>query len=115
MMWLGKSLHQHDPKRNLLVSVHAYCATLQYDGFAEINAAVRNNVPLVFGEIANKQFANGDQCYYGIDGTNVKNPPSYVTPSDHYSSTKPCSRDLYRMTSAGWPGPGGRTLAKAGQ
>jgi mannan endo-1,4-beta-mannosidase len=54
---------------------------LQYDGFAEINAVVRNNVPSVFGEIASKQFANDDQCYYGIDGTNLTNPPTYVTPS----------------------------------
>ena len=91
MTWIGKSLFQHDPKHNLLVSVHAYLATLQYDRFAEINAAVWNNVQLVFGEIANKQFANDDQGYYGIDGTNLKNPPTYVTPSGSLLSTKLCS------------------------
>ena len=46
-------LINHDPKHNILLSVHAYWA--DYDGTSEIQNAVNVNLPIVFGEIANKQ------------------------------------------------------------
>ena len=78
---VGQELVNHDPRHNILLSVHSYWATLKYNGFAEINAAIQSTLPLVFGEIANKQFANGDECYYGIDGTGVNHPPIYTMPN----------------------------------
>lgn len=42
---------------------------------ARHGAAVNANLPIVIGEVANKQFDNGDQCFYGLDGTGINNPP----------------------------------------
>lgn len=50
---IGQQLIDHDPKHNVLLSVHAYWAA--YDGTAEIQKAVNAALPIVFGEIANKQ------------------------------------------------------------
>lgn len=68
---IGRELILHDRRRSLLLSVHAYWAG--YDGTPEIAAAVRANLPIVFGEIANKQ-DESDQlgnipCFYALDGT----------------------------------------------
>jgi mannan endo-1,4-beta-mannosidase len=76
---IGKELVEHDPRRSLLLSVHSYWAG--YDGRPEIDAAVQANLPIVFGEIANKQSEvdqNGmDQpCYYDLDGTVENNQPT---------------------------------------
>ena len=70
---IGVELVNHDPKHNLLLSSHTYWAG--YDGTSEIAAAITNNLPIVFGEVANKQFDNGDECYYDIDGTSVNHVP----------------------------------------
>ncbi|MDD5323350.1 MAG: cellulase family glycosylhydrolase [Methylococcales bacterium] len=70
---IGQELIDHDPKHNLLLSVHAYWA--DYDGTAEIQNAVNANLPIVFGEIANKQASEGDECYFDLDGTNQRHSP----------------------------------------
>jgi len=72
---IGQELIDHDPRHSVLLSVHAYWGG-DYDGTSEIVPAFKANLPIVFGEIANKQFAFHDECYYGLDGTNYKNPPT---------------------------------------
>jgi mannan endo-1,4-beta-mannosidase len=61
-----------DPLHNLLFSGHAYWAS--YDGMSYLQAAINANVPIFFGEIANKQDeeVNGatQYCYYNIDVIN---------------------------------------------
>lgn len=71
---IGQELINHDPRHSLLLSVHAYWGG-DYDGTVEIANAFNANLPIVFGEIANKQFANEDECYYGLDGTGINHPP----------------------------------------
>jgi mannan endo-1,4-beta-mannosidase len=70
---IGQELIDHDPRRSLLLSVHSYWAG--YDGRPEIDAAVEANLPIVFGEIANKQEGYNDPCYYDLDGTGENNTP----------------------------------------
>jgi mannan endo-1,4-beta-mannosidase len=74
---IGQELIDHDPDRNLLLSGHAYWAG--YDGMAALEATIQANLPIVFGEIANKQdeTINGQTkyCYYDIDGFNENHPP----------------------------------------
>lgn len=79
--WLaiGQELIDHDPDHNLLLSVHAYWAG--FDGRPHIQTAIDTNLPLVFGEIANKQYGEdnngvGDECYYDLDGLNQGHAPS---------------------------------------
>jgi mannan endo-1,4-beta-mannosidase len=50
---IGQTLIDQDPDHNLLLSVHSYWAS--YEGTCEIPTAVAANLPIVFGEIANKQ------------------------------------------------------------
>lgn len=75
---IGKELIDHDPDHNLLFSGHAYWSA--YDGIPHIEAIINANLPLVFGEIANKQDENinGETkyCYYDIDGTTENHPPT---------------------------------------
>ena len=75
---IGQELIDHDPDHNLLLSVHAYWAG--FDGRLHIQTAVDANLPLVFGEIANKQFGeeNGvaDECYYDLDGPGPGHAPA---------------------------------------
>jgi mannan endo-1,4-beta-mannosidase len=77
--WLavGQELIDHDPDHNLLLSVHAYWAG--YDGMQYLAGAVQGNLPLVFGEIANKQDieVNGvtQYCFYDLDGFNQHHAP----------------------------------------
>jgi mannan endo-1,4-beta-mannosidase len=74
---IAQELLDSDPDRNLLFSGHAYWAG--YDGMSHINAAIEANLPLVFGEIANKQdeLIAGEMkyCYYDLDGNNENNRP----------------------------------------
>lgn len=73
---IGQGLVDHDPKRNLLFSAHAYWAA--YDGTSEIANSVAANLPIIFGEVANKQdedIENG-ACYYDLDGTNQNHRPA---------------------------------------
>ena len=76
---IGQELIDYDPQHNLLLSGHAYWAA--YNGMPLINAAVQANLPLVFGEIANKQdeVINGvtQYGYYDLDGSNQNHPPSF--------------------------------------
>ncbi len=57
----------------ILLSAHAYWAG--YDGTEDMKKAIDANLPIVFGEIANKQSETvGEvthECYYGLDGTNL--------------------------------------------
>lgn len=74
---IGQELIDHDPDHNLLLSGHAYWAA--YDGFPHLNAIVQANLPIVFGEIANKQdeIVQGEEnyCYYDLDGYSESHPP----------------------------------------
>ena len=70
---IGAELVNHDPLHSVLLSVHGYWAS--YDGTPQVDAAFNANLPIVFGEIANKQdeSVNGQTqyCYYDLDGTTV--------------------------------------------
>jgi mannan endo-1,4-beta-mannosidase len=74
---IGQELIDHDPDHNLLLSSHAYW--VDYDGMAHLEAAIQANLPIVFGEIANKQdgFVDGETeyCYYDLDGNNESQAP----------------------------------------
>jgi len=74
---IGRELIDSDPDRNLLFSGHAYWAG--YDGMSHLNAVIEANLPIFFGEIANKQDESiADKtayCYYDIDGTKENHPP----------------------------------------
>lgn len=72
---IGQELIDRDAAHSLLFSVHAYWGA-DYDGSGDLELAVRARLPMVVGEVANKQFANGDECYYGLDGTGVKHAPN---------------------------------------
>ncbi|BAY07609.1 cellulase family glycosylhydrolase [Calothrix sp. NIES-2098] len=75
---IGQELIASDPDRNLLFSGHAYWA--DYDGISHIETIIKANLPLVFGEIANKQDENikgtTQYCYYDLDGTRENHSPS---------------------------------------
>ena len=77
---IGQELIDHDPDHNLLLSVHAYWAA--YDGMPHIDSAVNGNLPLVFGEVANKQDEEVDGetqfCFYDLDGLNQNHPPQFA-------------------------------------
>jgi mannan endo-1,4-beta-mannosidase len=68
---IAKDLIDRDPAHNLLFSGHAYWTS--YNGMPHISAAIKANIPLFFGEIANKQDeeVNGktQYCYYDLEGT----------------------------------------------
>jgi mannan endo-1,4-beta-mannosidase len=68
---VGAELINHDPRRSLLLSAHAYWAG--YNGRPEVDKAFDAKLPLVFGEVANKQDevidGNTQYCYYDLDGT----------------------------------------------
>ena len=74
---IGRELIASDPNRNLLFSGHAYWAG--YDGMSHLNAVIEANLPIIFGEIANKQdesiAGETEYCYYDLDGSNENHPP----------------------------------------
>jgi mannan endo-1,4-beta-mannosidase len=74
---IGQELIDHDPDHNLLFSGHAYWAG--YDGMPHLESAIQANLPIVFGEVANKQDEDSDgqtqYCYYDLDGNNENHPP----------------------------------------
>ena len=74
---IGQELIAHDPDHNLLFSGHAYWSA--YDGIPHIESMIKANLPLVFGEIANKQDEHINNttkyCYYDLDGTTENHPP----------------------------------------
>jgi poly(3-hydroxybutyrate) depolymerase len=73
----------HDPDHNIIFSIHTYWA--ENNETNQIVTSVTNNVPIIIGEVANKQVgadnwntnpATGySECYYGIDGTNSEHAP----------------------------------------
>ena len=67
----GQEIINHDPEHNIIFSVHAYWAA--YDGSTDLTNAINANLPIVFGEVANKQdeYVNGATVYgyYNLDGT----------------------------------------------
>ncbi len=73
----GQELIDHDPDHNVLLSVHAYWA--DFDGMQHIDPVVNANLPIVFGEVANKQDDTVDGetqfCFYDLDGTAENHPP----------------------------------------
>jgi mannan endo-1,4-beta-mannosidase len=73
---IGQELIDHDPDHNVLLSVHAYWA--DFDGTPHIDTAVNANLPIVFGEVANKQddTSNGQTqfCFYDLDGLGQNHP-----------------------------------------
>lgn len=74
---IGQELIDHDPDHNLLFSGHAYWAA--YDGLPYLEAAIHANLPIVFGEVANKQDENSNgktqYCYYDLDGSQENRAP----------------------------------------
>lgn len=74
---IGQELIDHDPDHNLLLSGHAYWTG--YDGIPHLQAAIQSNLPVVFGEIANKQDEDGNgktqYCYYDLDGMSENHSP----------------------------------------
>jgi mannan endo-1,4-beta-mannosidase len=70
---VAQELMESDPNRNLLLSAHAYWAA--YDGMSFIDACVAAELPIVFGEIANKQDDRRDGqtvfCFYDLDGSKI--------------------------------------------
>jgi mannan endo-1,4-beta-mannosidase len=68
---VGEKLNESDPQKNLLFSTHAYWAG--YDGMPFIQQIVDSSLPVVFGEIANRQdeIVDGQTVfgYYALDGT----------------------------------------------
>ncbi|MFM6129345.1 MAG: cadherin domain-containing protein, partial [Sphaerospermopsis kisseleviana] len=74
---IGQELIDYDPDHNLLLSAHAYWAG--YNGMPYINTAVQANLPITFGEVANKQDEeiNGvtQYGYYDLDGSTTNHPP----------------------------------------
>ena len=73
---IAQALIKSDPAHNLLFSGHAYWAT--YNGMSQIQSIINANIPLFFGEIANKQDeqVNGktQYCHYDLDGLNQSQP-----------------------------------------
>jgi len=97
--WLtvGQELINRDPDHNLLLSVHAYWA--DFDGIPQIDSAINGNLPIVFGEVANKQDekVNGETqfCFYDLDGLNQNNPPQFAF-------TYQSLLQLLKMKEIGW-------------
>jgi mannan endo-1,4-beta-mannosidase len=71
---IAQELINADSEKNVIFSGHAYWAA--YNGMPQIQAAINANIPLFFGEIANKQDENGDAgtlyCHYDLDGGNTR-------------------------------------------
>lgn len=95
---IGQELIAHDPRHNLLLSVHSYWAG--YDGRPEIDAAVQTNLPIVFGEIANKQEGFSNPCYYDLDGPGQNHPEN---PGFRYQDLL---KDYLKPKEIGWLGWG---------
>ena len=97
LITMGQELIDHDPDHNLLLSVHAYWAG--FDGIPQIDSAVNGNLPIVFGEVANKQDEKVDGetqfCFYDLDGLNQNNPPQFAF-------TYQSLLQLLKMKEIGW-------------
>ena len=69
---VGEKLIAADPQHNVLLSAHAYWAG--YDGLAYIQKCVDASLPIVFGEISNRQDGDTDGTYYSLDGSGTWTP-----------------------------------------
>ena len=71
---IGAALQSYDPKHNLIFSAHAY-----WSAYASTTTAINNllndaatwNIPILLGEIANKQDDNSGNCVYDLLLTNI--------------------------------------------
>lgn len=74
---VGAELVASDPQSNILLSTHAYWAA--YDGRPFVAPLVASNLPIVFGEIANRQDETASDGttlygYYDLDGSGKDHP-----------------------------------------
>lgn len=69
---VGQQLIDADPGHNIVLSAHAYWAGVDRTG--SVDDAVAAGLPVVLGEVANKQADGGVECRYGIDGTGLLSP-----------------------------------------
>lgn len=91
----GQELIDHDPEHNLIFSSHAYWAAYN-NGNTDLTNAINANLPIVFGEVANKQDETvnvgteqnpnwqNSYCHYNIDGT--VDPPNNPTNGFQYQN-----------------------------
>jgi len=71
---IGAALQSYDPKHNLIFSAHAY-----WSAYANTTTAINNllndaatwNIPILLGEIANKQDDNTGNCAYDLLLANI--------------------------------------------
>ena len=114
---IGQELIDHDPDHNLLLSAHAYWAA--YDGMPHIDSAVNGNLPIVFGEVANKQdetIAGAQQfCYYDLDGLNENHPPQNAFTYQSLLQTLKTQEIGWLAWSWGPDGCSSRTIGKYNQ
>ena len=69
---VGLQLIAADPTSNVLLSVHSYWAGT--DSRDYIQPCLLARLPIIFGEIANRQDGEKDGDYYNLDGTQGENP-----------------------------------------
>lgn len=69
---VGQKLIAADPQHNLLLSAHAYWAG--YDGMSYLQQCVNASLPIVFGEISNRQDDDPPKTYYTLDGSGAPVP-----------------------------------------
>lgn len=71
---IGQTLQTFDPKHNLIFSAHAYWTSYSNTTTAItnlLNDAATWNIPIVLGEIANKQDDNAGNCVYNLLLTDI--------------------------------------------
>ena len=71
---VGEKLIAADPQHNVLLSAHAYWAG--YDGMQYLQKCVNASLPIVLGEISNRQDDNPPTTYYSLDGSGAPVVPS---------------------------------------
>lgn len=71
---VGEKLIAADPEHNLLLSAHAYWAG--YDGMQYLQQCASASLPIVFGEISNRQDDNPPTTYYSLDGSGAPIVPA---------------------------------------
>jgi mannan endo-1,4-beta-mannosidase len=80
---VGQSLVAADPLSNILLSVHAYWAAVDYT--SAVSSCVSLNLPVIFGEIADRQDDTDDDGaligYYQLDGGALNIPAQDGLPS----------------------------------
>ncbi len=117
LITIGQELIDHDPDHNLLLSVHAYWAA--YDGMPHIDSAVNGNLPIVFGEVANKQdetIAGVPQyCFYDLDGLDQNHPPQNAFTYQRLLQTLKTQEIGWLAWSWGPDGCASRTIGKYDQ